>query len=270
MYKIIFIDIDGTLRNDKKEITSRTKEAIQRIVEKGIQVVICSGRRRKYTEEVSKEALASKYVIVCNGGEIYDYEKKEVIYQNKLENETMITLYHMAEKYDVQLAINAEGDRIVKDPTNIPSNIMLQEPIEKFVKKNAITQCIFSSASLEKIKKIKEEVNLLENVEIANSSKCLVDSRLPQEQPFFLDIASKGTSKGNAIKKLCEHLKIDLEDTVAIGDSYNDLTMFEVVGHRVVMVNTPEDIKEVADEVTDTNNNDGVAKFLEKIYREYI
>ena len=70
MYKIIFIDIDGTLRNDKKEITNRTKEAIQQIVEKGIQVVICSGRRRKYTEEVSKEALASKCVIVCNGGEI--------------------------------------------------------------------------------------------------------------------------------------------------------------------------------------------------------
>lgn len=268
MYKIIFIDIDGTLRNDNKEITSRTKKAIQQIVEKGIQVVICSGRRRKYTEEVSKEALASKYVIVCNGGEIYDYEKKEIIYQNELENESMITLYHMAEKYDVQLSINAEGDRIVKDPTNIPTDIVLQEPIEHFVKKKVITQCIFSSTTLEKIKKIKEEVNLLGNVEIANLSKCLVDSKLPEEQPFFLDIASKDSSKGNAIKKLCEYLKIDLKDTVAIGDSYNDLTMFEVVGHRVVMGNAPEDIKKVADEVTDTNNNDGVAKFLEKLNKE--
>ena len=270
MYKIIFIDIDGTLRNDNKEITSRTKKAIQQIVEKGIQVVICSGRRRKYTEEVSKEALASKYVIVCNGGEIYDYEKKEIIYQNELENESMITLYHMAEKYDVQLSINAEGDRIVKDPTNIPTDIVLQEPIEHFVKKKVITQCIFSSTTLEKIKKIKEEVNLLGNVEIANLSKCLVDSKLPEEQPFFLDIACKSTSKGNAIKKLCEYLKIDLKDTIAIGDNYNDLTMFEVVGHRVVMGNAPEDIKKVANEVTDTNNNDGVAKFLEKICKEYI
>ena len=156
MYKIIFIDIDGTLRNDKKEITGRTKEAIQQIVKKGIQVVICSGRRRKYTEAVSKEALASKYVIVCNGGEIYDYEKKEVIYQNKLEKETIITLYYMAEKYDVQLVINAEEDIIAKKPTNIPSDIALQEPIENFVKKKPITQCVFSSTTLEKIKKIKE------------------------------------------------------------------------------------------------------------------
>ena len=70
MYKIIFIDIDGTLRNDKKEITDRTKVAIHKIVEKGIPVVICSGRPRQYTKKVSQEALASNYIIVCNGGEI--------------------------------------------------------------------------------------------------------------------------------------------------------------------------------------------------------
>ena len=72
MYKIIFIDIDGTLRNDRKEITEKTKEAIHKVVEKGIYVVICSGRPGKYVEEISKEALASSYVIGCNGGEIYD------------------------------------------------------------------------------------------------------------------------------------------------------------------------------------------------------
>ena len=85
MYKIIFIDIDGTLRNDKKEITEKTKETIRKTVEKGIYVVICSGRPTKYVEEVSKEALASNYVIGCNGGEIYDYEEKKMIYVNELK-----------------------------------------------------------------------------------------------------------------------------------------------------------------------------------------
>lgn len=255
MYKIIFIDIDGTLRNDNKEITDRTKEAINKIVRKGIKVVICSGRRTQYTEEVSKEALASSYIIGCNGGEIVDYNKKETIYLNRIEKEEVNVLYYLAQKYGVQ------ADIISQKNAEIP----LQDTIENFVKTNSVIQCIFSSTVLEKIEKIRKDIELINNVEIVNLSKCLVDSKLPKEQPFFLDIACKGTSKGNGIKKLCEYLKIDLKETVAIGDSYNDLTMFEVVGHSVVMGNAPDDIKKIADEVTDTNNNDGVAKFLEKI-----
>lgn len=112
MYKIIFIDIDGTLRNDKKEITEKTKEAIQKAIEKGIYVVICSGRPTKYVEEVSKEALASNYVIGCNGGEIYDYEEKKTIYLNVLANKEVITLWYIAERYDVQLIMISNGKKL--------------------------------------------------------------------------------------------------------------------------------------------------------------
>ena len=100
MYKIIFIDIDGTLKNDKKEITEKTKEAICKAKEKGIYLVICSGRPRKYVEEVSKEALASSIIISCNGGEIYDYRKKETICMHDLEKKEVIKLWNLAEKYD--------------------------------------------------------------------------------------------------------------------------------------------------------------------------
>ena len=112
MYRIIFIDIDGTLRNDKKEITEKTKEAIQKAIEKGIYVVICSGRPTKYVEEVSKEALASNYVIGCNGGEIYDYEEKKTIYLNVLANKEVITLWYIAERYDVQLIMISNGKKL--------------------------------------------------------------------------------------------------------------------------------------------------------------
>ena len=107
-------------------------------------------------------------------------------------------------------------------------------------------------------------------MEIVNLSGCLVNDNLPKEKPFFLDITCRGTSKGNAIKKLCEYLKIDLKDSVALGDSYNDLSMFEVVGHSVAMGNVPEDIKKMVDEVTDTNNKDGVAKFVENLNKEVL
>ena len=67
---------------------------------------------------------------------------------------------------------------------------------------------------------------------------------------------------------MCEYLKINLKDSIAIGDSFNDLTMFETVGHSVAMGNAPDEIKKMVDEVTDTNNEDGVAKFLEKLNEE--
>ena len=264
MYKIIFIDIDGTLRNDRKEITEKTKEAIHKVVEKGMHVAICSGRPGKYVEEVSKASSASNYVIACNGGEIYDYEEKKMIYVNALENEEVITLWHMAERYDVQLIMISNGKRIVRKQTDDETDIILEESIENFVIDNPVTQCVFSSMELESIQSIKKEINL-KNLGIVNLSKCLINNELPKERPFFLDVTCKGTSKGEAIKKLCKYLKIDLKDSVAIGDSYNDITMFKAVGHSVAMGNAPEDIKRIVDEVTDTNNEDGVAKFLEKL-----
>ena len=268
MYKIIFIDIDGTLRNDKKEITEKTKEAICKAKEKGIYLVICSGRPTKYVEEVSKKALASSYVIGCNGGEIYDYEEKKTIYLNVLANKEVITLWYIAERYDVQLIMISNGKRIVRKQTDDDTDILLEEPIENFVINNPIIQCVFSSLELEKIQHIKEQIDVAKDIEIVNLSKCLVNNKLPKEKPFFLDITCKGTSKGNAIKKLCEYLKIDLKDSVAIGDSYNDITMFEVVGHSVAMGNAPEDIKKMVDEVTDTNHEDGVAKFIGNLNKE--
>lgn len=79
MYKAIFIDIDGTLRNDKGQITNRTKEAIKNVTSKGIYVVICSGRPMHSTIEVSKESNASKYIICSNGAHIYDYKQEKNI-----------------------------------------------------------------------------------------------------------------------------------------------------------------------------------------------
>ena len=82
MYKIIFTDIDGTLRNSKRELTKRTISAVKKVTKKGILVVLCSGRSQKYTANVSKECGASQYVITSNGANIYDYEKDKDLYTN--------------------------------------------------------------------------------------------------------------------------------------------------------------------------------------------
>lgn len=268
MYKIIFIDIDGTLRNDKHEITERTKRAISEIVKKDIYVVICSGRPRNFTENISKEALASKYIISSNGAEIYNYKDEKIANVNYLSNEDILKLWYLSEKEDIQIIMNRGERRIVRKETDNSTDIILQEPIEECVQKNSFTQCVLASDKLDKIQRIQKKIESFKSLEIVNLSRCLSNINLPKEKPFFLDVACKGISKGNAIKQLCKYLEIDLKDSIAIGDSYNDITMLETVGYAVVMGNAPEDIKKIADEVTASNNEDGVAKFIEKFIEE--
>ena len=83
--KAIFIDIDGTLTNSKREVTTVTKEAIKRIINMGIKVVICSGRGNKYVENKAREANTSQYIITSNGAQIYDFNEREALYQKGIE-----------------------------------------------------------------------------------------------------------------------------------------------------------------------------------------
>lgn len=229
MYKIIFIDIDGTLRNSQKEITERTKKAIKKLVEKGIYVIISSGRYRKYTENVSIEALASDYIISSNGGEIFDYMNKEIIYENNLDSQTIIYLYNTAQKYELQFIMNSKDNRVVNYSLNNNADVILEQPIECFVKNNNSVQCVFVGKNFNKIKQAKCEVEQKKGLKIINLSKVFAQHNILTEKPLFFDVVLEDTSKGNAIKRLCKYLKIDLKDSIAIGDSYNDLSMFKTV-----------------------------------------
>ncbi len=229
MYKIVFIDIDGTLRNDKKEITERTKKAIKNAVNNGIYIVICSGRYRKFTEKISKEALASRYIINCNGGEVYDYNNNKIIYENNIPEKDVIELYNIANRNDVQYIINLKDKRVINHYNSNDDTDELNMPIEKFVLENATNQCVFIDNNLEKIQNVKNEIEKNDELKITNLSKDLVTNKHSTNKPLFFDVTQKNTSKGNGIKKLCEFLKIDLKYSVAIGDNYNDIPMFDVV-----------------------------------------
>ena len=93
MYKAIFVDIDGTLRDNNRQLSQKTIDTVKKVTDKGILVILCSGRPRKYTEEVSKMCCASKYIITSNGGNIYDYEENRVIYSYIMNKEAILKLY---------------------------------------------------------------------------------------------------------------------------------------------------------------------------------
>ncbi len=266
MYKAIFIDIDGTLRNNKKEISTRNKSAIKNITNKGVLVVLCSGRPRKYTENLSRDCNASRYIIVSNGGAIYNYETKKVLYEDCMDKDACIKLYKMAEQVDANFIMNVGDYRVVNKLQRFDGSEMeMPNNVENFIKENNIVQCVIADENFEKIKKLKPEIEKINKVSIKNQHKSLTNKNILPTGKIYYDIANEDSSKGKAIKQFCKILNIDLKDVVAIGDSYNDIPMFKVAGHSVAMKNANEEVKKEADEITGSNEEDGVAMFLEKL-----
>ena len=106
--KAIFIDIDGTLTNSKREVTTVTKEAIKRIINMGIKVVICSGRGNKYVQNKAKEANTSQYIITSNGAQIYDFNERKALYQKGIEKELSTKqMYKIIENVAKDKSVNA-------------------------------------------------------------------------------------------------------------------------------------------------------------------
>ena len=269
MIKAIFIDIDGTLRDSNRKLSSRTINAIKRITDKGILVILCSGRPRKYTEQISKECFASKYIITSSGGMIYDYEENKVLYVNEMNKEALIKLYEIANPEDVRFIMNVGEGRVVNKVKHANQEIQLDEDIKDFVYNNPVVQCTIADSDFDKIKNLIPKIDKVENVEIKNRHKSLLDDKFKDDKTVFCDIANINSNKGNAVKKLLKILNISKEDTIAIGDDNNDLSMFEQVGYRVAVDNAIDIVKEEADEITLSNDEDGVAVFLEKLIKVY-
>lgn len=265
MHKAIFIDIDGTLRNDDREVSFRTKEAIKSLKEKGIFVILCSGRPIKTTLEISKESCASNYIITSNGAYGYDYIENKCIFKNPMRIEDCLEIYKIAKENDVNFIMNTEMGRVVLKKTSNNSDKILDEPIEEFLNKTEVMQCLIQDSSFEKIKSLRPLIEKMENVEIKNQSKSLTNINIKPRETTYCDIADIKTSKGYGIKKMCESLKIDIKDTVSIGDDYNDISMFNVTGLSVAMGNANEDVKSKAKYITKSNNDEGVAEVLENL-----
>lgn len=265
MIKAIFIDIDGTLRDSDRNLSAKTIETVKKISEKGILVILCSGRPRKYTEKISRECFASKYIITSSGGNIYDYEQNKILYVNKMNKETLIKLYEITNPEDVRFIMNVGEGRVVNKVKHPDQEKKLEGDIREFVYKNDVVQCTIADIDFNKIKNLIPKIETVENIEIKNRHKSLLDTKFKDDKTIFCDVANINSNKGIAVKKLLEILNIKKEEAIAIGDDNNDLSMFEQVGYKVAMGNAIDSVKRKADEITRTNDEDGVAIFLDKL-----
>ena len=267
--KMVGLDLDGTLLNSEKKLTDYTRHVLEQAIEQGCVVLISTGRPLC---AVSKEILSvkgMKYALTVNGAKILDLETGEELYSNPVPFDKAVEILKVCMEYDVIPEL-ITGDKIytkdsclthLEDYYSSPSMIeyvlntrtpvddvtkMLYETKQPIDKLRAVFR--YPEERLEARKRLEEMPGLA----IANSSS--VD----------LEINVEGADKGSGLLRLGELLGIKREEIMACGDSYNDFEMLKAVGWSVAMENGEEVVKEIADYITDTNDNEGVAKAFEK------
>lgn len=260
--KIVFIDLDGTLKDSNQKISIRNKIIFEKLRSIGIQIVFTTGRSLPYTMALSKQFSSSNYVITSNGSEVYNYLNDNIIYSNFIKKDDLKTIGDLIKKYDLYFVANSFLKTYTNKTFDEPGRKVVSS-LDDIMDEN-ISQLIVESFDIDKMKVFRRDISSCSSIKISNKSRNPQNSK----KILFYDITNSDVSKGNAIKILCDYLNVDISKTMAFGDSDNDLEMFEAVKIKVAVSNSNENLKNMADYVTLSNDQDGVAIVLENLYDE--
>lgn len=288
MYKLITIDIDGTLLNSYGEVTEKNKQAIKKAIEeKNIEVVLTSGRMPEAIMPIAKEVNATNYLISGNGAAIYDINKNKIIYNNYMSKKKTLEIVDICEKNSMFYNIYTNNFILTK---SLNYNILFyhnenkKNPEDKRIKINVIddmydyikkyqgddilkiticdsNELIFRSI-MNKLKTIRD----IDVLEVAHMSRKIIKHGTEEIEIsyFYTEITNQNVNKWSAIEKLIEKLKIKKEEVLAIGDNINDKEMIENAGVGIVTGNSSPEMKKIADEVVASNDESGVAQAIEE------
>lgn len=266
MYKIIALDIDGTLLNSKKEITQEVYDAIFDAKKQGFKVVLATGRPLAGVETfLEKLNLTNEndYVICFNGALVQEVKTKKIITDIDMTVDDFKLIYNkICKPNNSFIHINTPTNLITPHKIT-PKYTTYEATLNKINVEFISEDKIDSSIKFCKVMII-DEPEIIENV-IKSIPKEFFDKyTIVRSAPFFLEFLNKKANKGNALKYLCQNLEIPIEDAIAVGDEENDKHMIEIAGLGVAMGNARDSIKQIAKYITDTNDNNGVAKVINK------
>ena len=291
MYKFFAIDLDGTMLNSYGIVTENTKNVIKNVLNQGVEVVIASGRPIDSIKTIAKEIGTKKYFIAGNGALIYDIQNDEIIYEKFMSKEKVLEIIKICEENSISYNLYTETTIIakalkynvlyyhkenLKKEENKRTNITIVDDIFKYVenlenpKFLKITVCDENKFVFQSIIRKLRKVSNIEVLDVLHMSRKLIKQGtedIPIEY-YYTEISLKDVDKWNAIEFLMEKMNLKEEEIVAIGDNMNDKIMIENAGLGVAMGGSTPSIINVADYVTTSNNDEGVANVLEKIIRK--
>ena len=291
MYKLVAIDLDGTLLDSYGQISENNKNAINNAINKGTKVVIASGRGAMSVRNYANETGANEYAVCGNGAIVYDFKQENIIYDKFLSKKKVLQLIKICEENSIYYSIYTQNSIITKSlnynvlfyhqenaskPDGKKTNICITEDVYQYVlnKKESdytkITICDDNNIIFNGIIRKLREVKGIDVLDVGHMSRKLMKlgTEIYSIEYFYTEITNENTNKWNALEFLIQKLGIEREEVIAIGDNVNDQTMLENAGLGVAMANSAPYVQKMADVVTESNNEDGVAKAIEKYILE--
>lgn len=266
-YKMIALDLDGTLNNDAKEITPKTREALLKVQAQGVTVVLASGRQAPGLQREAEALDLAKHhglLLSYNGGRIEDATTHEILFDKSLPNALAVRFLRHLEKFSVSPVVDngkailttcAYNYKVQDESRNNNMAVEIVDNIADAVEAQGVSPAkILTAAQNETL------VPLLPYIREGFTE----EMDFVQSAPWFYEGTAKGVSKSESLRRVCERLGIAPAKVMAFGDAQNDMSMLDFAGYGVAMGNACEELKAMADEVTLSNNEDGIAVSLAK------
>lgn len=267
--KLVAADMDGTLLNRDRKITQYTQDVIKKAARRGVYFVPATGRAVNALPEELKAMEEVRYGIFSNGATIYDLKEKKVLYKNQFPKERILELLDWLKQFDAMASFSMDGQSYAQrsDMDNIDyyeldentrsvvqGSRKIVPDLKDLLKKDGQTveKITLLFKTMEERERVKKALGEIKDIQFASS--------LPKN----VEISQKGCNKGDGLFHLAQILGIDKEETMACGDADNDQEMLENAGLAVVMENGLDSMKAIADYITVSNQENGVAKAMEK------
>lgn len=287
MYKLIAIDLDGTLLNSYGQISEKNRNALNKAKEHNAEIIIASGRTTDSVRNIANDIGAKSYIICGNGSLIYDLQKEEIIYDKFIDKKKALQIIEICEQNSIYYNIYTENMVITKTlnnnvlfyyqenaskPDNKKTKINIVQDIYKYVEELenqhilkitiSDSNSIIFNGIIRKLRNIKD----IDVLDVAHMSRKIIKTGTEETviEYYYTEITSKNVDKWYAIEYLMDKLNIQRQEVMAIGDNVNDKMMIENAGCGVAMGNSAPYIKKSADIVVSNNNEDGVAEAIEQ------
>lgn len=268
--KLIAIDMDGTLLNSAKELTQKSLDTLREAHERGILIVPSTGRMAQGLPEYIKQLSFVRYIITINGGVVWDLAESVSLFEANIPYARAIEVMEFVQKYDAVNDCYCNGEAIMDRrfmdliDYHIPDSLAAvvrrsRKPVDGYVEYMRNMH-----ADVQKIQMFFHD-NVKRLAAIQELMQTFPDLTLACSQTYNIELNAASANKGNALTILCRQLGIDIEKTIAFGDGGNDKAMLLAAGYAVAMENGTDDIKAVADYITGSNDEDGVARAIEKL-----
>jgi Cof subfamily protein (haloacid dehalogenase superfamily) len=269
-YRLLALDIDGTLLNDDKQVTDATDAAIRQAMDRGVWVTLCTGRSMATVLTVTQRLPLNAPLVLNGGALIFDMRRRRALYVRNLARRQTIEAVHRLRALGCHPVVYSplpESRHFYYDHDD-PDNPVLREYVAKnpgrAQKVSDVIEALGSASALVAVSDRTERIRSLAPAVQSCLPETTVTLEISPIDPAYchLTLTPAGVSKGSGLRELACLLGVDLADTIAVGDNLNDLDMLRAAGLGVAMGNATPEARAHADHVTASNNEDGVAEVI--------